>query len=278
MSNILTIAHLTLFEARRRRIFVAAALCGLAFLVVYTTGLFFVDREVSSQPFLAQRGTLVIFSMFGMFAVNFLAVLFAILLPIDALSGEIDSGVIQTLAAKPVARADVVLGKWLGHAAIVTGYLLALSAGVVVALRVMTGYAVPNLHLVMPLMMLESALLVSVSIAGGTRLSTVTNGVVGVGFYGLAFIGGWVEQIGAMANIDSAQTIGIAVSLFSPADTVWRLALYELQPAIVRNVGGGAQGPFTLASVPSALMIWWAAGFTMLTIAFAVRSFKKRPL
>jgi Cu-processing system permease protein len=276
MSNILTIAHLTLFEARRRRIFVAAALCGLVFLVVYTTGLFFVDREVSNEPFIAQRGTLVIFSMFGMFAVNFLSVLFAILLPIDALSGEIDSGVIQTIAAKPVGRADVVLGKWLGHAVIVMGYLVALSAGVVVALRVMTAYEVPNLHIVLPLMMLEAALLVSVSIAGGTRLSTVTNGVVGVGFYGLAFIGGWVEQIGAFASLDSAQTIGIAVSLVSPADAVWRVALYELQPAIVRSVS--PMGPFEMASVPSGLMIWWAAGFTLLTIAFAVRSFKRRPL
>ena len=278
MRHILTIAHLTLFEARRRRIFLAAALCGLVFLIIYALAMFFADRALAMESLLQRRATLVIFSMFGLFAVNFLSVLFAILLPIDALSGEIDSGVIQTIAAKPVGRAEVVLGKWLGHATIVMGYLLALSAGVVVALRLMTAYAVPNLHLVLPLMMLEAALLVSVSIAGGTRLSTVTNGVVGVGFYGLAFIGGWVEQIGAFASIDSAQTIGIAVSLVSPADSVWRLALWELQPAIVRNAGGGAQGPFTLASVPSALMIWWAAGFTLLTIAFAVRSFSKRPL
>jgi Cu-processing system permease protein len=278
MANILTIAHLTLFEARRRRIVVAATICGTLFLVLFTVAMFFVDRAMRTESLLEQRATLVIFSMFGLFAVNFLTVLFAILLPIDALSGEIDSGVIQTIAAKPVGRAAIVLGKWLGHAAIVFGYLIALSLGVVLAMRVGTGYVVPNLLVVLPLMMLEAALLISVSIAGGTRLSTVTNGVVGVGFYGLAFIGGWIEQIGAFASVDSAQTIGIAVSLVSPADTVWRLALWELQPAIVRSVGGGNQGPFTLASVPSALMIWWAAGFTLLTIVYAVRSFKKRAL
>src|SRR5687768_11306876 len=108
MTQILTIAHLTLFEARRRRIFLAAALCGLVFLVVFAMAMFFADRSLAGEPLLRRRATLVIFSMMGLFAVNFLSVLFAILLPIDALSGEIDSGVIQTIAAKPVRRADVV--------------------------------------------------------------------------------------------------------------------------------------------------------------------------
>ena len=276
MVNILTIAHLTLFEARRRRIVVAAGLCGLAFLAVYGTGMFFADRSLSGEPLLRRQATLVIFSILGMFAVNFLSVLFAILLPIDALSGEIESGVIQTIAAKPVGRGEVVLGKWLGHGIIVVSYLLLLSAGVVLVLRVMTGYTVTNLHLVLPLLMLETALLLSVSIAGGTRLSTVTNGVVAVGFYGMAFIGGWVEQFGGIAGVDSVRTIGIAVSLVSPADTLWRLALFELQPPILRTVSN--LGPFSNASVPSGLMVWWAGGFTLLTIIAAVRSFAKRPL
>ena len=154
MSTILTIAHLTLFEARRRRIVVAAAMCGLAFLAIFTVAMFFADRSLRTEPFLAQRGTLVIFSMFGLFAVNFLSVLFAILLPIDALSGEIDSGVIQTIAAKPVGRAAIVLGKWLGHAAIVFGYLLGLSLGVVLIMRVVTNYIVPNVPVVLLLMMM----------------------------------------------------------------------------------------------------------------------------
>jgi len=276
MRNILTIAHLTLHEARRRRIVVAAAICGVAFLAVYATGVSVMAREMDDRPFLVQRVNLVVFSILGMFAVNALVMLFAILLPIDALSGEIDSGVIQTIAAKPIRRADIVLGKWLGHAAIVVSYLLALIGGVLLVLRLITGYTTPNLAIVVPLMSMEAAVLLSVSIAGGTRLSTVTNGVVAVGFYGLAFIGGWMEQIGAFTNVDSVQTLGVAASLVSPSDALWRLALYQLQPAIVRNAN--ALGPFSLASVPSGLMVWWAAGFMALTIAFAVRSFGKRAL
>ena len=61
----------------------------------------------------------------GLFAANFLSVLFAVLLPVDTLSGEIDSGVIQTVASKPIRRADIVIGKWLGHAVIVISHNLA---------------------------------------------------------------------------------------------------------------------------------------------------------
>ena len=54
-------------------------------------------------------------------------------------------------------------------------------------------------------MLLERVLLVIV-FAGGARLSTVTNGIVAFGFYGLAFIGGWMEQIGTLASADSARS------------------------------------------------------------------------
>ena len=41
---------------------------------------------------------------------------------------------------------------------------------------------------------------------GGTRFATVTNGVVVFGLYGPAFIGSWVEQIGAHASNIAAAT------------------------------------------------------------------------
>jgi hypothetical protein len=115
-----------------------------------------------------------------------------------------------------------------------------------------------------------------VSIAGGTRLGTVTNGIATIGFYGIAFIGGWVEQFGSLSGLHSARTLGIALSLISPPDTLWRLAAYYLQPDIVRTLGNG--GPFSAASVPSAMMVWWALGFTALTVCAAVYSFRDRQL
>jgi ABC-2 type transport system permease protein len=277
MPHLLTMLHLTLYEARRRRIVAAASICGLAFLAVFATGLFLAHGEMRRQgmSFVQQQATLVLLTVAGLYATNFLTVLFAVLLPVDAISGEIDSGVMQTLAAKPIRRGDIVLGKWLAHGTIVAAYLGLLSGGVLLAGWLVAGYVQVNVAPALLLMLLEAMLLLTVSIAGGTRLSTVTNGVMALGFYGIAFIGGWVEQIGGLGGIQSARTLGIAVSLISPADALWRLAAYYLQPPLVRDIGAAV---FTAASVPTPLMVWWAAGFTVATLIFAVRSFAKRQL
>jgi len=275
--SILAMAHLTLYESRRRRIVAAAAVCAAAFLVVYAAGLFFIHREQlrEGRPLFQQQATMSVLTILGLYAANFLSVLFAVLLPVDTLSGEIDSGVIQTVASKPIRRADVVLGKWLGHAGIVMGYVLVLTLGVMLVVRVIAGPLAVRPLAALPLMLLEVVLLMTVSIAGGTRLSTVTNGVTALGFYGIAFIGGWIEQIGGFAGSQAAKTVGIVASLISPPDALWRLASYDVQPESLRNFGAAL---FATSSVPTTLMVWWAAGFTVATLIFAVRSFSTRQL
>ena len=277
MRSILAIAHLTLYETRRRRIVMAAIICAAAFLAVYTAGLFFVHREQVrvSTPFVQQQLVMALLSVAGLYAVNFLSILFAVLLPVDTLSGEIDSGVMHTIASKPVRRADIVLGKWLGHAVIVIGYMLTLTLGVVLVMRLVAGPVAIRPLQALPLMVLEALLLMTVSIAGGTRLSTVTNGVTALGFYGIAFVGGWIEQVGGFVGSHAARTVGIVASLISPADALWRLGSYRVQPDSLRNIGAAI---FATSSVPTPLMVWWAAGFTLVALIVAVRLFSTRQL
>ena len=46
---------------------------------------------------------------------------------------------------------------------------------------------------------------------------------------------------------------------------MWRLAAHYLQPEILRGLGRAG----SRASVPTPLMVWWAAGFTVLTLLYA---------
>jgi ABC-type transport system involved in multi-copper enzyme maturation permease subunit len=279
MAAILTIVHLTLYEARRRRILAAGIIGGVAFLVVFGVGVFFGAAEIrrNGEPFLAQQAVLTLLTLAGLYASNFLAVLLAVLLPVDALSGEIDSGVMQTLASKPIRRSDILLGKWLGYSLIAVGYLALLCFGVLAIVWVAVGHMPVRPAGGLGLMVLEVVLLVTVTIAGGTRLGTVANGILALGYFGLGFISGLVEQIGALAGIQSAKTIGIAVSLLCPTDALWRMAAYHLQPPIMRQV---MDGPPMLAivSVPNALMAIWAAALLGLILLWAVRSFARRAL
>jgi Cu-processing system permease protein len=159
---------------------------------------------------------------------------------------------------------------------VIVTYFLALAAGVLIAARWIAGYQQLNVGIAIPLMLLELVVMHTISIAGGTRLGTVTNGIMTLGLYGAAFIGGWVEQLGTLAGVQSARAVGITVSLFSPADSMWRLAAYYLQPDIVRTLGNA--GPFAGGSVPSTLMVWWVLGFTLAALAFAIHSFRNRQL
>jgi len=199
----------------------------------------------------------------------------AILLPIDSLSGEISSGVIQTLASKPVDRAAIVVGKWLAYLAMTAGYLALLGGGVVLSMRWFADYAAPAVLLPMGLMLLSAAVMLSITIAGGVRFATITNGIVAFGFYGVAFIAGWMEQILSLFQNSTARYVGTIVSLLSPADAMWRRAAYEMQPlatVVFQN------GPFGVVSVPSAAMVVWAAAFVIIVLAFAVWLFRRRPL
>ena len=92
---------------------------------------------------------------------------------------------------------------------------------------------------------------------------------------GVAFIAGWMEQILSLFGNTTARHVGTVVSLFSPADAMWRRAAYELQPvtAIIFQAG-----PFGVASVPSAAMVVWAVVFVVAVLAFAAWQFRRRPL
>jgi len=272
----LTVAHLTLAEARRRRILAAAALLGTAFVLLFALGFHFVARDVRSQASPVQQRFILSFVVLAaLYAANFLIVMTSVLVTIDTLAGEIGSGVIETLCTKPVPRWQVALGKWLGCLAILALYASLLCGGVLLAARLVAGYTPPNVARGLPLLLLEGTVLLTLALLGGTRLSTLANGVTVFGLYGLAFIGGWMEQIGTIAGNAPARYIGIAASLLVPSESLWQLAAHYMQPAIMRDLG---ITPFSPNSVPSPLMVAWAAGYVLVTLALALRLFRTRDL
>jgi ABC-type transport system involved in multi-copper enzyme maturation permease subunit len=237
-------------------------------------------RDTNASPRVAATPLLrnIYFNMFtllGLYAANFLGVMAAVLLPVDTLAGEIASGVVQTVAAKPLRRSDIVLGKWIGYLAVVLGYVLLLALGVLAIVRVRAGFTPPGLHLGVPLMVLEAVLLVSLSIACGTRFSTVTSGITVFGLHGLAFIGNWIEQIGTMLGNATARNVGTVASLVMPSESLWALAASVMQPAVMRDM---RMGPFSPASVPSPAMVWWALAYLVVALGLGVRHFGRRPL
>jgi hypothetical protein len=95
------------------------------------------------------------------------------------------------------------------------------------------------------------------------------------GLYGLAFIGGWMEQIGTLFGSATTRYVGISASLLMPSESLWQLAAYHMQPALMREVN---LTPFSPASVPSNAMVVWAIGYILGTLLTALWLFRKQDL
>jgi len=277
------IARLTLKEAARRKILLAALLLGLIFLVVYGLGFHYISREleinIGRDQTLALNQARNFFLMAGLYVVNFLTVMMTVLTSVATLSGEISSGAIHTLVSKPIHRREVVIGKWLGFAAMLSIYLLLMGGGVMALVFLRSGYSAPHPLQGLGLIWLNALVLLSVSLLGGARLSTLANGVLVFGLYGIAFIGGWIEQIGSylpdQAASQTAINIGVITSLIMPSEALWKRAAHEIQSPLVSALG---VSPFSAGSYPSAIMIMYAILYLVVALALAVKLFNTRDL
>jgi Cu-processing system permease protein len=276
-------ARLTFVEAIRRRILLAAFILGVAFLVLYGTGFFFMQEQWRSgatgfmnDVIRKQFYTFLIIA--GLYAVNFLGAIMGAILSADTLAGEIASGTVQALAAKPVRRVEIVLGKWLGFAGLLGLYLLLMAGGVVVISYGLTGFSLPNLVSGVALIYFGALLVMTITLACSSRLSTLATGGVVFGLYGISFIGGWVEQFGAFLQNQTAVNVGIISSLLIPSDALWRRAAFEMTPPLGQAMGFASGGPFITTSVPSPLMIAYAGLYVVVAVALTVRQFSRRDL
>jgi Cu-processing system permease protein len=288
VSNIWILARMTFREAVRRKIVLSGLVLGVCFLILYSIGLHFIVAQirtalpaVESEPsqravarIAATEGSNTLMLM-GLYAVTFLTIAMAALLAADTLSGEIGSGTIQTLVTKPIRRSDIVLGKWLGFALWLALYFFLMAGGTVLSVFLQAGYLPQNLAAGLALIYFEALLMMSISLACSSMFSGLATGGIVFGLYGLAFIGGWIEQFGALLQNQTAIKVGIIASLIIPSESLWRRAAFEMQTPLSGALG---MSPFATVSVPSPLMIGYTVVYLMSVGAIAIRSFQKRDL
>lgn len=276
------IARLTFLEASRRRIMLAALILGLAFLILFAVGFYFINVNAvdqGSEPidnvFRSQIYNFL--TMAGLYAINFLTIVMAALISADTLAGEIGSGTIQSIVTKPIRRVELVFGKWLGFAGLLGLYLILMIGGLLAIVYALSGYVAPNIVRGVPIIYLESLLIMSVTLACSSTFSTLATGGIVFGLYGVAFIGGFVEQIGAALKNQTAVNIGIISSLVMPSEALLRRASYEMTSPLAQSFGFSG-GPLVVISVPSMAMVGYAMIYLAAAVAFTIRQFSRRDL
>jgi len=275
---IFVIARLTIREAQRRRLLWVALFMGFAFLLVFGVAFHFIrldiERQVAASEDLSFVSVLLLTA--GLYAVNLLVNVVAVLVSVTTISGEIESHTIDAIVTKPIPRWQVVVGKWLGFAVLVLGYLAMLVGGLMLIVYLRSGFYMDNIVRGVLMMALAALLVLTMSIAGGTRLSTIANGVLTFMLFGIAFLGGLVEQVGALIRNTAAVNVGIVSSLIMPADSLWKKATAYFQPSDVTNPF--ELGPFAAITEPSTLMVVYAVLYLVVLLAFSLWSFSRRDL
>lgn len=289
---ILQIARFTLQEAISRRLILAGVVISLGYIGLFAAGFHFaydksVENSTSTEARLSLGIAFATLTLFGVYVVNYLASFLALFLSVASVSGEIDTGTLHAVLARPLRRSEFILGRWLGYGVMIAVYIVAMTSMVLLTARLIAGYEVPNPLPALLLMLLEGLLLLTLSLFGSTLIPTLANGVVVFTLLGLAWLAGIIEFVGRLlANApdrtgsDAMVNIGTAVSLLLPSDTLWRGASYYLESPSMQAVFATARGglPFFSMLPPAPALIFWSIGYVALVLGGAVLTFTRRDL
>jgi Cu-processing system permease protein len=277
MSGIWIMAGITFREAARRKILWTALIAAALLLTIFGVALHLQMEEFNSRamsPFLryqVQSGML----MVGLYTADLLAVVMAILTSIDTLPGEISSGTIHAIATKPVARWQILIGKFVGFTGMIAAYVAITFAGTIAVSYWIGGVAPQHPLRGALLVLMECVLALSLTFMLGTWFSTLTNGVLVLGLQGVAFMGGWLEQVSGFSQSAHIVTLGIVSSLIMPGESLWRRAAYEMQTPLA---GSLSFSPFANVSIPSGVAIGYAGTYLVIVLAVAIYHFQHRDL
>jgi len=270
-------AGITFREAARKKILWTAFIAGIGFLLVFGIGLHFQveDFRTSTVPPFLRYQIIGSMLMVGLYTVDLLAVVMTTLTSVDTISGEIISGTIHAIATKPLARWEILIGKWIGFVGMVGAYVAIMFGGTIAE-----GYWIGGVTTQHPvrgvlLIFLECVLALSVTFMFGTWFSTLTNGVIVLGLLGLAFMGGWLEQMSGFTEGSRLVMVGIVSSLIMPSESVWRRAAFEMESPLA---GALQFSPFADISVPSVAMIGYTCVYLLGALAVAIYHFQHRDL
>jgi Cu-processing system permease protein len=289
--NTLRIAKLTFREAVRRKALYGAVALTIVFLALYGWGVDAAMREMVEDPPRIARGAagagidttiLAVGQMFvaGLFAVSNIASLLAIFMAAGTIAQEVDQGTLYVIVPKPVARWQVVVGKWLGGSAMLAVYVAvtALATAAIVYWR--TGYVSDKLPQGILLLIAKAALLYSITMLGSAVMPAITAGIVMFILYSVTNVTGLLEQVGRGLESEAMVRIGVYGSLVLPADALWRMAAHTVQPPNPLLALGIRTmiGPFMVNFPPGVWMGVYAMGYMAAALGLAVWRFSRRDL
>lgn len=280
----LTIAGLTFREVLSKKIFYIVLVLTVIFLAVFAIALHFtvadMNKWAAHNSYSVIRKAVIFPQLLslGLYFSTFIVAFMAIFATVNSVSGEIETGTIQAVIAKPLNRTEFILGKFLGYALMMTVYASVLYLAVIAIMKIITGYNPGGVLTGLALFILIPFLLMGLSLAGSCFLSTMANGVSVIMLYIIGTIGGMVEQIGSMLQNTTLINLGVLSSLVIPTDALYRKMIFGLLTGPENPINTFSVNPFATSSPPSSVMIIYSLIYFLFTVVAAIKIFNKRDI
>jgi ABC-type transport system involved in multi-copper enzyme maturation permease subunit len=282
MPPILTVARLTILEASRRRLLLALAVLTVVVIALTSWGFSRLPAMKGVTPAevrlaASQLTILVAFMFSGVLALG------STLVAAPSVAGDIESGIALAILPRPIRRSEVLMGKWLGLAALVALYAAGSGLLELLGIWLATGYTPPHPIITLFFVAAEGIVLMSLTLLLSTRLAPMTGGVIAHVLFFVAWIGGIALAVGQAFNNDTIVNIGIGSRLLIPTDGLWHGAIFNLEPTQILNLAKAAGraragNPF-LAEDPLPIpYLLWCVGWVLAVLGLANWSFQRRDL
>lgn len=288
-SAVIAVAKATIREASRKRLVVALAVITIVGIAVTGFGFWRLEalshEIVNGRPRLGLAEKRLVISqllIFVMFAFSFVLAISTVFMAAPTIAGELESGVALAVLTRPVRRIEVLAGKWLGLGVLATIYVTIASVCEFIVVHIATGYQPPHPIAFILFLTAETLTALTLTTLISTRLSPVAGGVIALGGFMLAWMGGIALAIGQVLNNHGIQEVGALTRLIMPSDGLWRGAIYALEPvSVIAGVLGSdrtqaAANPFFASSAPATAYLVWAAAWAVLVFGVAAWSFRRR--
>jgi ABC-type transport system involved in multi-copper enzyme maturation permease subunit len=280
----ITVARLTIGEAARKKI-----LWVLIVLAIVSVGLaaWGVSRLVGLAQdqgvddlhikLLISQVLILIAFMFG-----FVLAMTAAFLGAPAIAGDIDSGVVQAMLARPLRRSSYFIGRWLGLAVVVAGYSALSGFLAIAAVSFVSGYVLPNPFVPVIYLAGQALVLLTLALALSVRLPAIAGGAVAVVGFGLAWLAGVLGHLGVALGTTALVGVSDLGRILLPTDALWQGVVYGLEPSVVISSLGQAQvaqgNPFFAAAAPNPEFVLWAVAWVVLAMVIAIGLLRRREL
>lgn len=278
------VAMLTLTELVRRRFIAGAAAITAALVGATVWGFSYIAHirhngaPVSHLEVLSVTAILLILVAY---LFSFLLAMAAVFIAAPSIAGDVESGVVLPVLARPLSRGAILSGKAIALAAIVIAYTFITGACEFAAVRAVTGYLPPHPGTMLAYLALSGVVMIVLAMLLGTRMPPLAASIVAMGAFIIARLGGIAQSIGIHYANDTVTHAGTLTQLLLPSDAMWQAALYRLEPAgmiAAMSHAGTWPGPFFVTAPPPTAMFLWTAAWIVAVAMLSMRSFASRDL